>query len=104
MIPKSQQKELLIILLCLLFTSQSCMGISSSTPVRLPPTTTETFSAISTPTPTGFITSTHDDIATQHAIETASIQTLVSTVEPITLATFHRVMENGEWRSFAMIA
>jgi hypothetical protein len=96
MIPKSQQKALLIILLCLLFTSQSCMGISSSTPVRLPPTTTASFSATNTPTPTAFITSTPDDVATQHAIETASIQTLVSTVEPITLATFPS--PDGKWR------
>ena len=85
-------------ILMMLGVSHGCTANFSATPLPTlaVATATVTFPPTNTPIPTIAITSTPDDVATLHAIETASIQTLISTVQPVVLANYPS--PDGKWR------
>lgn len=78
--------------------SAGCMAKSSVMPLPLQSATaTVTPAPTGTPAPTQASTSTPDDVATLKAIETASINALVSTMEPARLAAYPSV--DGKWQA-----
>jgi hypothetical protein len=85
-------------ILMMLGVGQGCMANFSATPLPTlaVATATVTLPSTHTPAPTMAITSTPDEVETLHAIETASIQTLVSTVQPEMLAEYPS--PDGKWR------
>ena len=98
MISKSQHKISVMILLMALLASQGCVGIApTATPTTMPiETETVTRSTTKTPTPKPTDTNTPDYVATADFIETASINTLISTVQPDVLETHSS--PDGRWR------
>jgi hypothetical protein len=97
MVSKDQLKVSLAILWCLLFMAQSCTGTSPILPAQTSPTAIATGTSLPTDTPTAVAsrTSTPDDVATFRAIETASIETLISTVPPVVLE--EKPSPDGKW-------
>ncbi|HXQ33982.1 MAG TPA: hypothetical protein VN843_08225, partial [Anaerolineales bacterium] len=89
---KIQQKVLLLILCITTLTNSGCSGIAQSTPSPTAPAATQTPS----PKPVASSTSTPDDVATAHFMETASINDIVATVRPIVLASYPS--HDGKWR------
>ena len=85
--------------LMMLVVSSGCTTNFTATP--LPPfqvpAATVTRPPTHTPRPTQATPPTPDDVATLHAVETASIQTLISTVEPDVLE--ENPSPNGKWRA-----
>jgi hypothetical protein len=98
MISKSQHKISLMILLIALLASQGCVGIfPAETPMAVPiatETVTLSTTKMSTPKPTA--TNTPDYAATSDFIETTSIDTIMSTVQPEVLETHSS--HDGKWR------
>ena len=99
MLLKSPLRILFVILLCGFFIGQSCTADSPTPPTRISPamTATATFLPTTPPTATVLLTSTPDDVATFRAIETASIQTLISTVPPVLLE--ENPSLDGKWQA-----
>ena len=98
MISKSRRKISLMVLLITLFTSQNCAGIyPTATPTTMP-IASETVSILTTktriPKPTN--TNTPNYVATDDFIETASINTIMSTVQPEVLETHSS--PDGKWQ------
>lgn len=84
--------------LLILGVSAGCMAKSSATPLpaQTAPTTV-TPAPTGTSAPTRASTSTPDDVATLRAIETASIHSLVSTMEPVRLGAYPSA--DGQWQA-----
>jgi len=98
MILKCPHKISLTILLITLFTSQGCVGIfPTATPTTMP-IASETVSTLTTKTPIPKPTNTNtpDYVATDDFIETASINTIMSTVQPEVLETHSS--PDGKWQ------
>lgn len=91
MVSKSQPQMLLTLLIALM-TSQGCGGIASTVPSPAAPTLTNT----PTPKQTATRTSAPDYAATANFIETASINTIISTVQPVLIASYPS--PDGKWR------
>jgi hypothetical protein len=70
----------------------SCIGSSPSTSSPTAPVVTQTL-----PNPTAIKTSTPDEVATAHGIETASINYVIATVQPTVLASYPS--SDGKWRA-----
>ena len=98
MISKSQHKISLMILLIALLASQNCAGfVPTATPTTMPiATETATRLTTKTPTPKPTDTNTPDYVATADFIETASIDTIMSTVQPDVLE--NHSSPDGKWR------
>jgi hypothetical protein len=87
MISRNQKKTILAIFLCAFFLGQSCTANPVTVAFQSQPTATSTVTFYS-PSPTKSVTSTPNATATLDAIQTASIQTLISTVQPVVLAEY----------------
>ena len=81
------------------FFSQSCTANPATVVSPATPTVTATGILTTTRTPRSAVavTSTPNDVATLYAIATASIKTLISTVEPFTLASY--ASSDGNWEA-----
>lgn len=94
--------QVLLILLLTAFLNQSCVAKTSSTSLPAAPAMTKTMTpnAAITPSrtsaPAVTTTATPDYAATLDFIETASINTIVSTVQPLALASY--LSPDGNWR------
>src|SRR5262245_56938485 len=88
----NQHRILLIILYVATLTSYACAGTIQSTPSPILPMSTQTPSS----KPTATITSTPDDVATANFMETESINTIISTVQPVVLVSYPST--DGKWR------
>jgi hypothetical protein len=86
-------------ILMTLGVGQGCTANFSPTPLPTlgVATTTVTLPPTHTPRPTVAATSTLDEVVTLHTIETASIQTLTSEVQPEVLAEYPSL--DGKWRA-----
>src|SRR5258706_14164527 len=100
MISRTYGRTLFLTLLVALFVIQGCGGGALSTPLTKLPAVTETINppATKTPSPKPTITDTAapDYVATQNFIETASIGTLIATVQPTVLVNYPS--SDGKWR------
>src|SRR5687768_12442272 len=98
MLLKSPLRILFVILLYGFFIGQSCTAASPTPPTQISRavTATPTFLPTTPATAKMLPTSTPDDVATFRAIETASIQTLISTVPPVVLE--ENPSPDGKWQ------
>ena len=90
--------RIFLAILVMLGVGPGCTANFTSTPLPTldAATATVAIQPTNTPAPTTAITSTPDEVATLHAIETASIQTLISTVQPEVLDEYPS--PDGKWR------
>jgi len=89
---RPQRKTLFSILLIMGIAIAGCTGITPVTPTLISPTGTKRPSAM----PTITRTATPDYVATTDFIETASIGMIISTSQPVTLASYPS--KDGKWR------
>lgn len=91
--------EISLVFLMMLAVAQACTSNFTATPLSTlaVPTATVTRPPTDTPRPTEATPPTPDDVATLHAVETASIQTLTSTVHPEVLEEYPS--PDGKWRA-----
>lgn len=99
MVLKGQLKILFVIFLYVLLIGQGCVPKSPAPPVEVSPAVTDTATILPTnpPTATVFRTSTPDDTATLKALATASIKTLISTVQPVVIE--ENPSPDGQWQA-----
>jgi len=89
----SNNRRVLLLILCIAtLVNSGCVGTAQSTSLPTAPVATQT----PAPKPVATNSPMPDEFATAHAIETASINHIVATVQPMVLASYPS--PDGKWR------